>query len=63
MKNEELIALTNNEDTYVQEVANDFLNERNQLFRRLNAMSVPNIETTAETFSVSAVNKYLSLRR
>ena len=63
MKNEELIALSNNEDPYVQEVANDFLNERSQLFRRLNAMSVPNVETEAETFSVSAVNKYLALRR
>jgi len=63
MKNEELIGLTSNEDPYIQEVANDYLNERRQLFRRLNAMSVPNVETAAETFSVSAVNKYLALRR
>ena len=63
MKNDELISLTSSEDPYIQEVATDFLNERKQLFRRLNAMSVPNVETAAETFSISAVNKYLALRR
>ena len=63
MKNEGLIALTNHNDRYVQEVAQSFLTERRQLFRTLNAMSVPNIETPAEKFSTAAVNQYLALRK
>ena len=63
MKNEKLISLTDHDDEYVQEVARSFLDERDQLFRNLNAMSIPNIETEAENFSLTAVNQYLSLRR
>ena len=62
MRNDELIALSDDRDKYVQEVAKDFLKERALLFRRLNAMSVPNVETAAENFSVTAVNQYLNLR-
>ena len=61
MKNEELIALSDNDDQYVQEVAQDFLQERKQLLRMLNAMSIPNVETEAEKFSLAAVNQYLGI--
>ncbi|MCL1988467.1 MAG: DUF58 domain-containing protein [Firmicutes bacterium] len=62
MKNEELLNLAQNSDRHINEVANAFLTERKQLFRTLNAMSVPNIETPAEKFSTTAVNQYLRLR-
>ncbi|MCL2398287.1 MAG: DUF58 domain-containing protein [Defluviitaleaceae bacterium] len=63
MKNEELIALTSHYDVFVQEVARSFLDERRELFRTLNTMAIPNVETTAENFSTTAVNQYLLLRK
>jgi len=63
MKNEGLQRLENVPDIHVQEVAQNFMAERKQLFRMLNAMSVPNIETEAENFSVATINRYLSLRK
>ena len=62
MKNEGLIALADHKDGHVQEVAQSFLAERKQLFRRLNSMAVFNIETTAEEFSLATVNQYLGMR-
>ncbi|MCL2016058.1 MAG: DUF58 domain-containing protein [Defluviitaleaceae bacterium] len=62
MKNEELLKLAENPDSHIKEVASNFLAERKQLFRTLNAMSVPNVETPADKFSVTAVNQYLRLR-
>jgi len=62
MKNEGLIKLSEDEDTYVQDVANAFIAERTELYRQLNALSVANVETEAEKFSVTAVNQYLALR-
>lgn len=63
MKNEELADLDRHSDSYVREVARSFLQERQQMFRKLNALSVPNIETTAEEFSLAVVNRYLTLTR
>jgi len=63
MKNDKLIALSDDKDAFVQEVAQSFLEERKQLFRVLNAMTIPNVETAAENFSVTAVNQYLALRK
>ena len=62
IKNEKLIALCGHKDGHVKEVAGSFLDERKQLFRKLNAMAIPNIETSAENFSTAAVNQYLGLR-
>ena len=63
MKNDRLISLSENEDEYIREVAESFCQERKQLFRTLNAMAIPNIETEAEKFSTAAVNQYLALRK
>jgi len=64
IKNEELITLANHsKDIDVKEVAQSFLTERQQLFRTLKAMAIPNIETEAENFSTAAVNQYLTLRK
>ena len=66
MKNEELERLAGpapDSDEYVQEVAQSFLAERKQLFSSLNGLAIPNVETAAEQFSVTAVNQYLALRR
>jgi len=62
MKNDELSRLAEDDDDYVREVAESFLDERQQLFHSLRALSVPNIETAAEEFSLAAVNQYLRLR-
>ena len=63
MKNDKLIELAGSEDEQVKEVAELFLNERKQLFRSLNALAIPNVETAAEKFSLTAVNHYLMLRK
>jgi len=63
MKNEKLIELSEQGRGHVREVAQSFLTERQQLFRRLNAMAIPNVETAAENFSVAAINRYLALSR
>jgi len=62
MKNEGLEALTQDKDTYVKEVAENFAQERRQLFRRLRSMGIATVETVAESFSVTAVNQYLRIR-
>ena len=63
IKNDGLTLLAEDEDDYVREVAQSLLSERSQLFRTLNAMAIPNIETEPENFSTAAVNQYLLLRR
>ena len=62
MKNEKLMELAQSDDEFVEEVAQSFLKERGQLFRMLNARSIPNIETSAENFSLATVNQYLLLQ-
>jgi len=63
MKNEALPALlarTAHEE--VREVIRESLRDRAVLFRRLNALSIANTETEAESFSLAAVNRYLQVR-
>jgi uncharacterized protein (DUF58 family) len=69
MKNEGLNELahppsgnTNSRNTVLQQTALEFLTERKNIFRKLNAMGIPNIESTAEHFASAAVNRYLQLR-
>jgi uncharacterized protein (DUF58 family) len=49
-------------DRVLQSTAQEFIQERKQIFRTLNMMSIPNIESPAEKFALSAVNRYLALR-
>jgi uncharacterized protein (DUF58 family) len=65
MKNESLLALSEQQafgkkELILKETAEEFLAERSKIFRTLNAMRIPNIESPAERFAISAVNKYLS---
>jgi len=50
-------------DRILRETAEEFLQERRQIFRKLNALRIPNIESTAEQFATAAVNRYLQLVR
>jgi hypothetical protein len=54
-------------DSYKEEVlrdtAREFQTERKKIFRQLNAMRIPNVESNAEQFAVSAVNRYISIVR
>ena len=47
----------------LRDTAIEFKSERKDIFRKLNAMGVPNIESPAESFALAAVNKYLRLSR
>ena len=68
MKNESLDNLINQpvetqSDQILNETAIEFLTERKNIFRNLNAMGIPNIESSAEDFALSAVNRYLMLSK
>jgi len=70
MKNESLETLANGKDSVsareydkvLKQTAQEFLDERRAIIRKLNMMSIPSIESSAEMFTVSAVNRYLQLR-
>ena len=47
----------------LRDTAREFRSERQDIFRKLNAMGVPNIESSADRFALVAVNEYLRLRR
>jgi uncharacterized protein (DUF58 family) len=66
MKNEKLIALTEMQikkryDKFLRDTAEEFLQERKDIFRHLSAMGIPNVESNAENFAVAAVNRYIQL--
>lgn len=68
MKNESLLELASGpvygrKDAVLRDTAAEFLTERRQIYRKLNAMRIPNIESAADTFAVAAVNKYLAFRQ
>jgi uncharacterized protein (DUF58 family) len=48
-------------ETILRDTASEFQAERKQIFRQLNAMRIPNVESTAESFAVSAVNRYIQI--
>ncbi|MCL2203340.1 MAG: DUF58 domain-containing protein [Defluviitaleaceae bacterium] len=47
----------------LRDTALEFQAERKKIFRQLNAMRIPNVESPAEHFAVSAVNRYLQIVR
>jgi len=49
-------------DRVLTNVAQEFQVERRNIFRSLNAMGIPNVESNAEDFASAAVNRYISLR-
>ena len=53
----------NRNERVLRETAEEFLHERKRIFRKLNAMRIPNVESTAENFAVAAVNRYIQLVR
>ena len=65
MENESLTAMAKNTDTptpyskLLKETAQEFHTERQKIIRKLNAMGIPSVESTAENFTLSAVNRYL----
>jgi len=66
MENESLNALTEIPvkqpyDNYLKDTAKEFQAERRDIFRHLSAMGIPNVESKAEDFALSAVNRYLQL--
>ncbi|MCL2603910.1 MAG: DUF58 domain-containing protein [Defluviitaleaceae bacterium] len=66
MANEGLNALAeayavNRRETILRDTAAEFLEERKKIFSQLNAMRIPNVESTAELFAVSAVKRYLQI--
>jgi len=69
MANEALAALANAPDSkkpydkMLKQTAQEFYNERRQIIRKLNVMGIPSIESAAEQFAVSAVNRYLQARK
>ena len=69
MANESLAAMANEPDTptpyskLLKETAQEFYTERRTIIRKLNAMGIPSVESTAEEFAVSAVNRYLQATR
>jgi uncharacterized protein (DUF58 family) len=52
---------SNNKDKILRETALEFQAERKDIFRRLNYKRIPNVESNAENFAVSAVNRYLQI--
>jgi uncharacterized protein (DUF58 family) len=66
MANEGLNALAEasahgRKEQILRDTAREFQTERKQIFRQLNAMRIPNVESTAENFAVSAVNRYIQI--
>jgi uncharacterized protein (DUF58 family) len=64
MENESLEALANQKtygkkDEILARTARAFQEERKMIRRKLNMLGIPNIESSAEDFAISAVNKYL----
>jgi len=50
-------------DQVLKDTATEFQTERKNIFRSLNAMGIPNVESSAEDFALSAVNRYLMLSK
>jgi uncharacterized protein (DUF58 family) len=50
-------------ETLLRDTAREFQAEREKIFRQLNAMRIPNVESTAENFALSAVNRYINMVR
>ena len=50
-------------DAILQATALEFKGERRGILRKLNAMGIPSIESKAEEFTLSAVNRYLQIAR
>jgi len=69
MENESLSAMTNAQDSkraydkMLKQTALEFYEERKKILRKLNIMGIPSVESKAEHFTVSAVNRYLQARR
>jgi uncharacterized protein (DUF58 family) len=69
MKNEGLAAMAEALDTnkpydkILKQTAQDFQHERQQIVRKLNMMGIPSVESAAENFTTSAVNRYLQARK
>ena len=69
MENESLLAMTNAPDSkraydrMLKQTAIEFYEERKKILRRLNIMGIPSVESKAEHFTLSAVNRYLQARR
>ena len=69
MENESLTAMADAPDSpkaydkMLKQTAREFHDERRLIIRKLNAMGIPSVESTAEKFAVSAVNRYLQARR
>jgi len=69
MENEPLRAMTNAPDSrraydkMLKQTATEFYEERKKILRKLNIMGIPSVESKAEHFTVSAVNRYLQSRR
>jgi uncharacterized protein (DUF58 family) len=66
MANEGLNALAekpakNRREITLRDTALEFQAERKKIFSRLNALGISNIESSAEHFAVSAVNRYLQI--
>ena len=69
MENESLTAMAEAPDTkklydkVLKQTAQEFHNERRQIIRKLNIMGIPSVESAAEHFTTSAVNRYLQARK
>jgi uncharacterized protein (DUF58 family) len=69
MENESLAAMAGatapkrTYDKILKQTAQDFCDERKKIIRTLNIMGIPSVESTAEQFTLSAVNRYLQSRR
>jgi len=67
MKNQNLEALAEDSasvreyDKVLKQTAREFLDERDAILRKLNMMGIPSVESSAEMFTVSAVNRYLQV--
>jgi len=65
MQNEGLTKLAETTDTpgaydkILRSTAQEFVMERKKILRTLNVMGIPSVESDAENFTVSAVNRYL----
>ena len=69
MENESLLNMANASDSkraydkMLKQTAIEFHDERKKILRKLNIMGIPSVESRAEHFTVSAVNRYLQARR
>jgi len=50
-------------DKMLKQTAQEFHTERRTIIRKLNVMGIPSVESAAEQFTVSAVNRYLQATR